>query len=346
MIHKEKSLRLLIATIRSLFIFLFGSVTLFFLVDFVFTTRDPLFLGLGSAIAFVVLFAMVALIITEIFRFKTRNDISELRCYSRREMLLVFGRSFFVVASGLLLGIFYWAQQSTVAEMEITDYIFYTVDVLLTFYALGSVIKGERLREVNLRRIQNENALLKTQLNPHFLYNTLNNIDSLIAYDPDKASEAIVRLSSLMRYMTYKTARKEVSVIEECNYLSEFIELQRMRFENPNLVDFQIDIQDKSVCVAPMLLIPFVENAFKHATDKQNDAAIRISIRTENKTLFFESENAADPTCALSKDREGGVGLNLVKRRLHLLYPDRYALRVLCENNRYRVSLHINYSYS
>ncbi len=296
---------------------------------------------LGTPVAVVILFAMVSLVISEVFRLRSFDEVSELKRYTRREMLMVFGRSFLVVATGLLLAIIFSYQTEHTAEEKGVNYAFYLLDAFLTLYALGNIVKGEKLREVNLRRVQSENALLKTQLNPHFLYNTLNNIDALIWIAPDKASEALLRLSFLMRYMTYKAERRFVSVGEEVNYISEFIELQKMRFDNRNLVDFKVEIADQSLLIAPMLLIPIVENSFKHATDKHSDGAIRIEFKADHNGFVLSTINEFDPSKNLSKDKEGGVGLNLIRQRLKLLYPSRHELKTEKKDKRYQVYLKV-----
>lgn len=341
--YKEQFIRFLSATVRSTGILILGSLILYFSLSFLFSGKEYIYYVLGLPVVFITLFTMVALIVSEILKAGTFNDSSALLQYSRREMFSLFGRSFLVVGGGLVLGLLFWYVQDTTETEPVIEYSFYISDFFLTMYALGNIVKGEKLREVNLRRIQSENALLKTQLNPHFLYNTLNNIDALIWYAPEKASEALLRLSYMMRYMTYGASHKEVPVKEEVNYISEFIALQRMRFDNPEVICFETEIDPDAPDIAPMLLIPFVENAFKHATDKQTPEAIIIRMKASPHLFELETINEADSSKSIQKEKEGGVGLKLVKKRLALLYSGCYELTTEKKNNQYRVSLKIHF---
>ncbi len=340
--YKERFINLSLATFRSLCILILGSVILYFTIAFSLKSNEPVYWVLSLPIAFITLFTMVALIVSEILKVGSFTDSSSLLQYTRREMFSLFGRSFLVVISGLFLALLFYYERNSLENTDIhIDWLFYAVDLFLTAYALGSIVKGEKLREVNLRRIQSENALLKSQLNPHFLYNTLNNIDAMIWYAPEKASQAILRLSYMMRYMTYNASRKEVSLKEEVNYISEFIALQRMRFDNPGVVRFEMSIDAPDAKIAPMLLIPFVENAFKHATDKNTPGAISICVRADNNAFELKISNESDPDKRIQKDKEGGVGLKVVYKRLSLLYRGRFTLLTETSDNRYSVSLKI-----
>jgi two-component system, LytTR family, sensor kinase len=180
-------------------------------------------------------------------------------------------------------------------------------------------------------------ALVKSQLNPHFLFNTLNNIDILIAKDAEKASDYLNKLSDIMRFMLYETKTEQISLQKEWAYLEKYIELQKIRTANPNFVQYTFgrmaDIQ-----IAPMTLIPFVENAFKHAEGLKADNTIVIHIRTENNTLFFDCQNKY-PQKNTSNNTVGGLGNELIIKRLDLLYGKKCTVNIVDDGAVYGVKL-------
>lgn len=328
--YKEQFVPFLSAAFRITLFTICGVLILLFLIPYIFSDLEFLYLLFLIPVAWVVLFGLGALVLSEILRLQLWNGKETLHNYSRKELLSLYSRSFIVVTCGIVLAILFWNTRTN-AFREYPGYIFLFFDLFLTLYAISSIIKGERLRELNIRHIQSENALLKGQLNPHFLYNTLNNIDALIAYDADKASETVLRLSSLLRYMTYQSNKKQVLLKDELNHLHEYISLQQLRLENPQAVLFNTNIQDEAQKIAPMLLMPFIENIFKHATDKIHDGVIKIRIETIENQLILHTENRIDKIETEHnnlKNREGGVGLKVVKRRLELLYPHRHQLQI------------------
>jgi Putative regulator of cell autolysis len=207
---------------------------------------------------------------------------------------MLYIKSTLIVIAGLVVAMMYNFKVARANEISVIDVSFYIMVFMLTFFALKGIVNGERLRNESFKRIQSENNLLKSQLNPHFLYNTLNNIDALIWISPEKASDSILKLSHIMRYMTYKTKLSLVPINDEVNYLSEYVELQKLRYNNDKVIDFKVNVEDKSKSIAPMLLIPFVENAFKHSTNVDSDGAIKINIDSNSRKLSFRIENPAD----------------------------------------------------
>ena len=339
--YKEQFIRLLTSSVRIFLILSLGSFILYTLTSYLFSELEFTYLILLIPIMLVVLFGMVAFVLSEILQLQSINRTEGSYQYTRKEMFSLFGRSFLVVACGGALALLFGYKQQHGLQ-AFPDYLFYAFDFLLTLYAIGNIVKGEKLRELNLRRIQSENALLKSQLNPHFLYNTLNNIDALITYDTEKASEAVLTLSSLLRYMTYQGNQRFVSLREEVAHLKEYVELQRLRLENPQAILFETHFQTEDVKIAPMLLMPFIENIFKHASCKGQDNTIHISLNTDLKTLSFQTRNEIRQTIT-AKPKESGVGLYVVKRRLKLLYPNQHTLQIEQVENQYIVSLSLNF---
>lgn len=199
--------------------------------------------------------------------------------------------------------------------------------------------KHEHQKELEKQNLQSELQLLKNQINPHFLFNTLNNIDSLIRSNPEKASNALVQISGIMRYMIYETNTPWVPLKKELEYIENYLHLQHLQYANLQLVDYSVKGNPDSIQVAPMLFIPFIENAFKHCTDKTKTSAIRICFEITDKQISFFISNIADQTQSIHKDETRGIGLNIVKRRLDIIYPEQYTLCIKEINNLFCVTL-------
>jgi len=184
-----------------------------------------------------------------------------------------------------------------------------------------------------------ELALLRSQVNPHFLFNTLNNIYSLVCKKSPDAPEAIMKLSSIMRYMLYDANTDVVLLEKEIDYLESFIELQKLRIRHSDFVELRIEGEIGNKVIAPMLLIPFVENAFKHGSKTSSSPGIRIHLITAPNKITFEVTNHLKRNVVAVKDSIGGIGLQNIKRRLEILYPDKYTLETSQENDLYWIKL-------
>jgi two-component system, LytTR family, sensor kinase len=183
-------------------------------------------------------------------------------------------------------------------------------------------------------------ALVKSQIDPHFLFNTINNIDILIEKDAPKASVYLNQLSDIMRFMLYEAKSDKIPLQKEWAYLQRYIELQKIRMTNPNMVSYRLEGNAENVSIAPMIFIPFVENAFKYAEGIKENNAIKISLTIEKNSIFFECENHY-LSSILTEKSFGGLGNELINKRLSLLYADRHTLQISNENNLYCVKLTI-----
>lgn len=183
-----------------------------------------------------------------------------------------------------------------------------------------------------------ELELIKAQINPHFLFNTINNIDVLITKDATKASEYLNKLSDIMRFMLYETKSQKISLATELSYIEKYIDLQKIRTSNASYVKYEVVGDPQNVMIAPMLFIPFIENAFKYTENKKLENAIFIRVTIEQKQLVFECENKYGSTMQTQPEL-GGLGNELIKKRLTLLYPGKHQLLVTNENNVYKVKL-------
>lgn len=181
-----------------------------------------------------------------------------------------------------------------------------------------------------------ELQFLKSQLNPHFLFNSLNNIYSLAYQKSDKTADAILKLSELMRYMIYESNDSSVDLSKEVDYVQSYVQLQRLRFKDGASVEVNINGEIDGQKIIPLILISFVENAFKHGVANDPTDPIKINISANTQILHFSVTNKKNKT---NKDAIGGVGLNNVERRLQLLYPDRYKLNVVNSATHYTTEL-------
>lgn len=203
---------------------------------------------------------------------------------------------------------------------------------------LDSVVKKDSIKEAENTKLQSELNALKAKLNPHLLFNSINNIDSLILTKPELASTLLSKLSDLLRYVIYDTEEDQISIHKEISNLNKYIDLEKIRLVNPGSVSFSTKIT-KEVFIPPMLFFPFVENGFKHSNLNKEGQKLAISISVENSILSFESINTIleNPKA----EKKSGVGLMIVQKRLDLLYPGKYELTMKQENNEFHVTLQI-----
>lgn len=191
--------------------------------------------------------------------------------------------------------------------------------------------------ELEKQNFKSELALLKNQLNPHFLFNTLNNIDALINQQSPNASLALNKLSQIMRYVVYDSEKEWVNLHDEINYIQNYISLQKLRISNPNIIDFTVIGNINQQQIAPMLFIPFVENMFKHSSLKDksgNKIEITITVNSNQMQVYCSNTIAQ-----INKDAGSGVGLALLKKRLAMIYKDQHTLNIDNDGQNFTVHL-------
>lgn len=194
-------------------------------------------------------------------------------------------------------------------------------------------------KEQENERLKSELSFLRSQISPHFIFNVLNSIVSLSRRKPERVEPVVVKLSDLMRYMLYESDDAMVSLEREAQYLKAYIELQQLRFGDDIAINFCINNLDTHQTIEPMLLIPFVENSFKHGVGMIINPTIDIALTTEKNSLTFEVRNKVNKQFQESKDQASGIGLNNVKRRLELLYPDNHQLIISDGDEYYTIKL-------
>ena len=191
------------------------------------------------------------------------------------------------------------------------------------------------------QNVKSELALLRSQVNPHFLFNTLNTIHSFVNNNHQKAARAVIKLSDIMRYMLYEAAREKITLDKEIEYLRSYITLQNFRLEKSRFVDLKLKGETSGILIPPMLFTPFVENAFKHSKKKDKETGIIIDFEVINNTVLFEITNDIDPVISEEFIKSEGLGLKNVKRRLELLAPHKHKLEIIEKDNNFIVRLQI-----
>lgn len=198
----------------------------------------------------------------------------------------------------------------------------------------------QQLKDEKAKNTEAELAWLKNQINPHFLFNTLNNISSLTQIDPDAAQDAIAQLSDLLRYAMYETNKKTVPISGEVEFMRNYIALMKLRCNEKTEVKTAFEVQ-QDVEIAPLLFISLIENAFKHGVSSSRSSVIDIHLKQQNNSIVFTCDNTNYPKD--DADRSGsGIGLENTRRRLDLMYAGRYTWQKWLENDIYHVYIKLS----
>jgi two-component system LytT family sensor kinase len=228
------------------------------------------------------------------------------------------------------------------------------IDVVMLFFNMFFVVfiaiaikfykrwneKDFREQKVQKEKVEAELQMLKTQINPHFLFNTLNSIYVLAMKKSEQTANTVMRLSDILDYILYKINAPRIAIADEIQIINNYIELEKIRFTDRVNLEFLSNLQSKHIQIPPMLIIPFIENAFKHGVSKSLEKSwIRISIEEVDQMLHIKVTNSLSQNAL--KGKQGGIGLVNVKKRLDLLFTDQYQLDIAEKNNRYDVFLSI-----
>lgn len=198
----------------------------------------------------------------------------------------------------------------------------------------------ERQKIIDQRNLEQQMEYLKYQVNPHFFMNTLNNIHALVDIDPERAKTTIVELSKMMRHILYEGSKKLIPLTREVEFLNLYVQLMRLRYTRKVHINVDVPPQLPELKLPPLMLIIFVENAFKHGISYREESFIDIKLRVENKRLLFSCCNSK-PTQVQRTNEKGGMGLQNVRQRLELLYDDDYTLDINDGEKTYEVKLDI-----
>jgi signal transduction histidine kinase len=221
------------------------------------------------------------------------------------------------------------------------------ISLLGSSLVVVSRFAGEKEKEtirLEKAKLETEIKFLKSQINPHFLFNSLHNIYALTIIQPDQASEQLLKLSDILRYMLYDSNEEKVPLAREVVYLKNYLSLAELKDSRGMDLRFHIEGETSELMVAPLLFIPFVENAFKHSQiEDLKKGYIHISLKTQEKQLIFIVENSR-PKHVYKKDQVGGIGLQNIQQRLILLYPEKHQLKIEEQEDTFKVHLTLNLS--
>lgn len=247
----------------------------------------------------------------------------------------------------ILLSIIVFLEKQDYGDVDALDILIILFPVLyfnifgFLFRTFIEWIKDRKIKaELEKDKLASQLELLKSQINPHFLFNTLNNIDVLILDEPKRASDYLKKLSEILRFMLYETNTERVPLSMEVDYITKFLELQKIRTSNDKFVKFEVIGKMENRFIAPMIFIHFVENAFKYATNKKIENAISIRLDISDNKVFFLCKNHINSSDVTTQDNNG-LGFNLIKQRLELTYGMDYNLNVNTVDNWYFVKLEI-----
>lgn len=228
------------------------------------------------------------------------------------------------------------------------------LDIVMLFFNLFFVVfiaiaikfykrwneKDFQEQKVQKEKVEAELQMLKTQINPHFLFNTLNSIYVLAMKQSEQTANTVMKLSDILDYILYRIDTPKIDISNEKNIIKNYIDLEKIRFTNRVDIDFKTDLKSKDIQIPPMLIIPFIENAFKHGVAKSMERSwIKISIVETSEALNIVVANSITQNNLGSKT--GGIGLTNVKKRLNILYGEKYQLDISEKQKQYFVSLSI-----
>lgn len=208
---------------------------------------------------------------------------------------------------------------------------------------VGLIIQtNRRLKIIEQNRVNTELSYLKSQINPHFLFNTLNSIYSLAIIGSNNTADAVVKLSNMMRYVLNDASREWVSLEQEVNYIKNYIELQKLRFDNSVKIQFDVIGELENKMIAPLLFIPFIENAFKYGVNAEQNSDISIEINAKSKFVQLNVKNNIVDFTQTSMDSHG-IGIENTKSRLQILYPEKHILVIENKVGVYEVNLILHF---
>ena len=254
-------------------------------------------------------------------------------------LLLLIGLALMVTPLKLVLKFILFSKSGAMQNdiLENMDAYFFSTFLVAGLSTVGKIM-GDWITE-NRKKVTAENEsmqselrFLKSQINPHFLFNTLNSLYALTLKKDDKAPDIVIKLSEMMRYMLYECNEPRVPLRKEINYLKNYLDLERLRQRKGIQIDLEVTGNVADQMVAPLLLIPFLENSFKHGVNANiKDGFVKATLEVRDRSIHFTLENSKGsvmPSQVHGNRPSGGIGLVNVRRRLKLLYPDSYSLEV------------------
>jgi hypothetical protein len=231
-------------------------------------------------------------------------------------------------------------------EMHLFNYMF--TSLFLVFFSLGMRVlerhsQTEKLqKELEKEKLNSELAFLKNQVSPHFFFNTLNNIYSLISINAEDSQKAVLRLSKLMRYLLYDSEHGNIKLSNEIDFMNNYIDLMKLRMSSKIKLVVTFPSKYEDINIPPLIFIPFIENAFKHGISYREKSFIDISMTTKKDSLVFRCVNSIVKVREENESAHSGIGLENVTKRLNLLFPGKHELKISKTDSEYEVLLQIN----
>jgi two-component system LytT family sensor kinase len=222
--------------------------------------------------------------------------------------------------------------EGLIPSKKMLGYSYFVTTVIMSGFAIGLkysevMRQNERERkELEEEMLNSELALLKNQISPHFFFNTLNNIYSLIGINTDDAKESVLNLSKLMRYLLYESEHGNTMLSREIDFMKNYIDLMKLRLSNKITLNVALPEDYKDIEIPPLLFIPFIENAFKHGTSFQGSSIITISMEVKGGSIVFKTQNSINKSNETGPVADSGIGLDNIRKRLNLLFPKNHEL--------------------
>ncbi len=272
----------------------------------------------------------------------------------RRKLWLLFGYGFFgfsliaLISGGLISLIF---GSGFMFKDGYTSFLTEIIVVVIIGFingVTGFILKGfiswyadlKVKEELQQHTDKMELELIKSKLNPHFLFNSINNIDGLMRKNVELASNYLDKLASILRFMLYESKGEKIEISRELDYIQQYIDLQKIRTTNADFVKYTVTGEQFKYQIPPMLFIPFIENAFKHVASKKAFHAIEISISITKEQVVFYCKNAFKTNPQIS-DKSDGIGNELIEKRLRILYPKQHKIKRIITDDSYAIQLTI-----
>ena len=260
-----------------------------------------------------------------------------------------FGQVFFLIAALLIIT---WGlsqipipkDKFSTSSLDMRTQTVWFFFLIVTGFSLAIELTFELFRqilskqEIEAEKNKAELALYKAQINPHFLFNTLNALYGLVLTKSDKTESAFIQFSNILKYMYAQTTSETIPVCNEIDYIRQYVDLQALRLNKHTHISFETQTDDDQAPIPPMILITFVENAFKYGTSSDIDCTVLIRIIVKNGQLLFETENTVMKE---KKEKTPAIGIENCRKRLELLYPGRFNLTTVQENRQYKIRLTI-----
>ncbi len=259
-------------------------------------------------------------------------------CLTNISGILLAYATYFLFYEGFTI---YWSWETLYAQALLMSFIV-TINFVIGVVVKGFIHSFEEMRmreELNRRTTEVELELVKAHLQPHFLFNTINNIDSMLVKNPEQASNYLNKLSDILRYSLFETDKQFVPLNSEIEYLNRYLELQAIRTHIKDYSVISVSGDVNNVSVAPFVFMPFVENAFKHAARISQSNAIEIDVRVEQGEVIFRCVNLISEVSGKNATDVGGIGNELIRKRLELIYGSEHTLSLQKVENSFQVLL-------